>query len=125
MKKQLNEEFKRMQQLAGIITENTSDNELEKNINNLTAKDLHWSKDPKNGLNISYNFDDVDEELLITQLLNLIKKINPNIDLEKKKLSFSRDFAQFNDKLYSASQRSFSVEDGLKDYFKDNLSIFK
>ena len=125
MKKQLNEEFKRMQQLAGIITENTSDNELEKNINNLTAKDLHWSKDPENGLNISYNFDDVDEELLITQLLNLIKKINPNIDLEKKKLSFSRDFAQFNDKLYSASQRSFSVEDGLKDYFKDNLSIFK
>jgi hypothetical protein len=125
MKKQLNEEFKRMQQLAGIITENTSDNELEKNINNLTAKDLHWSKDPENGLNISYNFDDVDEELLITQLLNLIKKINPNVDLEKKKLSFSRDFAQFNDKLYSASQRSFSVEDGLKNYFKDNLSIFK
>jgi hypothetical protein len=125
MKKQLNEEFKRMQQLAGIITENTSDNELEKNINNLTAKDLHWSKDPENGLNISYNFDDVDEELLITQLLNLIKKINPNVDLEKKKLSFSRDFAQFNDKLYSASQRSFSVENGLKNYFKDNLSIFK
>jgi hypothetical protein len=125
MKKQLNKEFKRMQQLAGIITENTSDNELEKNINNLTAKDLHWSKDPENGLNISYNFDDVDEELLITQLLNLIKKINPNADLEKKKLSFSRDFAQFNDELYSASQKSFSAEDGLKNYFKDNLSIFK
>ena len=125
MKKQLNEEFKRMQQLAGIITENISDSELEKNINNLTPKDIHWSKDPENGLNIAYNFDDVDEELLITQLLNLIKKVNPNTDLEKKKLSFSRDFAQFNDKLYSASQRSFSVEDGLKDYFKDNLSIFK
>jgi len=123
--KELINEAKRMQQLAGIITENISDDELEKNINNLTSKDLQWSKDPENGLNISYNFDDVDEELLITQLLNLIKKINPNADLEKKKLSFSRDFAQFNDKLYSASQKSFSSEAGLKDYFKDNLSIFK
>jgi hypothetical protein len=75
MKKQLNEEFKRMQQLAGIITENTSDNELEKNINNLTAKDLHWSKDPKNGLNISYNFDDVDEELLILKYVKPTPKI--------------------------------------------------
>ena len=124
MKEFINE-AKRMQQLAGIITENISDDELEKNINNLTSKDVQWSKDPENGLNISYNFDDVDEELLITQLLNLIKKINPNADLEKKKLSFSRDFAQFNDKLYSASQKSFSPEAGLKDYFKDNLSIFK
>jgi hypothetical protein len=123
--KQFINEAKRMQQLAGIITENISDDELEKNINNLTFKDLQWSEDPENGLNISYNFDDVNEELLITQLLNLIKKINPNVDLEKKKLSFSRDFAQFNDKLYSASQKSFSAEAGLKDYFKDNLSIFK
>ena len=86
--KELINEAKRMQQLAGIITENTSDEELEKNINDLTAKDIQWSKDPENGLNISYNFDDVDEELLITQLLNLIKKINPNADLEKKKISF-------------------------------------
>ena len=124
MKEQLSEQFIRMQKLAGIITENTSDDELEKNIDNLTSKDLGWSKDPENGLNIYYDFDDVDEELLITQLLNLIKKINPNADLEKKKLSFSRDFAQFNDKLYSASQKSFSVESGLKNYFKDNLYIF-
>ena len=130
MKKQLNEEFKRMQQLAGIITENIStenisDDELKERINNLTPKDIHWSKDPENGLDIAYDFDDVDEKLLITQLLNLIKKVNPNTDLEKKKLSFSRDFAQFNDKLYSASQKSFSAENGLKDYFKDNLYIFK
>jgi hypothetical protein len=123
--KELINEAKRMQQLAGIITENISDEELKKNINDLTVKDLGWSKDPENGLNISYNFDDVDEELLITQLLNLIKKINPNADLEKKKLSFSRDLAEFNDKLHSASNKSFSVESGLKDYFKDNLSIFK
>ena len=123
--KELINEAKRMQQLAGIITENTSDEELEKNINDLTAKDIQWSKDPENGLNISYNFDDVDEELLITQLLNLIKKINPNADLEKKKISFKRDLAQFNDTLQTASNKSFSAEAGLKDYFKDNLSIFK
>ena len=122
--KELINEAKRMQQLAGIITENTSDEELVKNINDLTVKDVGWSKDPENGLNVSYNFDDVDEQLLITQLLNLIKKINPNADLEKKKLSFSRDFAQFNNKLYSAAQKSFSAESGLKKFFKDNLEIF-
>jgi hypothetical protein len=121
----ISEEFKRMQKLAGIINENILDDELKKNINNLTSKDLHWSKDPENGLNISYDFDDVDEELLKTQLLNLIKKINPSADLEKKKLSFSRDFAQLNDKLHSASQKSFSAEKGLKDYFEDNLEMFK
>ena len=123
--KELINEAKRMQQLAGIITENTSDEELVKNINDLTVKDVGWSKDPENGLNVSYNFDDVDEQLLITQLLNLIKKINPNADLEKKKLSFSRDLAEFNSTLERATKKSFSAEAGLKDYFKDNLSIFK
>ena len=130
MKKQiLSEEFRRMQELAGIITESqlneVGDEDLEKNIDNLKDSDIGWSQDEKNGLSISYNWDDVDEKLLLTQILNLIKKVNPNADLEKKKLSFSRDFAQFNDKLYSASQKSFSAAQGLKDYFEDNLEIFR
>ena len=126
MKQPLNEEFKRMQKLAGLNeNEDISDDKLKTNINNLTSKDLGWSTDKENGLGISYNWDDVDEDLLLTQILNLIKKVNPNADLEKKKLSFSRDFAQFNDKLHSATQKSFSAEAGLKDYFKDNLNIFK
>ena len=118
-----------MQKLAGIITESqlneVGDEDLEKNIDNLKDSDIGWSKDEENGLSISYNWDDVDEKLLLTQILNLIKKVNPNADLEKKKLSFSRDFAQFNDKLYSASQKSFSAARGLKDYFEDNLEIFR
>jgi hypothetical protein len=119
------EDFYYSDEKDGIITENISDDELTKKIDNLTSKDLHWSEDPENGLNFYFNFDDVDEELLLTQLLNLIKKINPNADLEKKKLSFNKDFSQFNDKLNSASQKSFSAESGLKNYFKDNLYIFK
>jgi len=127
--KQLNEQFRRMQYLAGIITESqlneASDEELKKNIENLKDNDLHWSKDEENGLSLAYAGSDFDEELLLKQILNLIKKVNPNADLEKKKLSFSRDFAQFHDDLYTASIRSFSVARGLKDYFTDNLQIFK
>jgi hypothetical protein len=132
MKKQIiSKEFERMQKLAGIITESqlneVGDEDLKKNIDNLKDSDIHWSKDEENGLSISYNWDDVDEKLLLTQILNLIKKVNPNADLEKKKqsLSGSNILAQLSDKLYAASQKSFSSARGLKDYFEDNLEIFR
>ena len=124
----LSEQFKRMQKLAGILNENeiTSDQDLKNRINNLKDTDLHWSKDPENGLYVSYENDNV--KLLLTQFLNLIKKVNPNLGeeaLEKKKISLSRDLDGFNSKLYAATQKSFSAARGLKDFFEDNLNIFK
>lgn len=106
---------------------NLDDKDLIDNINNLDDSDLGWSKDPNKGLSIYFDWDDVDEDLLLTQLLNLIKKVNPNADLGGKKQSLmgSNILANFNAKLYSASQRSFSAIRGLKDYFEDNLQIFK
>ena len=106
---------------------NLDDKDLIDNINNLDDSDLGWSKDPNKGLSIYFDWDDVDEDLLLTQLLNLIKKVNPNADLGGKKQSLMgrNILANFNAKLYSASQRSFSAIRGLKDYFEDNLQIFK
>ena len=102
-----------------------SDNDLKNNINKLKLSDL----DSK-ALSYQFDWDSVDEDLLLKQILDLIKKVNPTLsdqDLEKKKKSFSGSniLAGFNDKLYNASWRSYSVERGLKDYFEDNLEIFK
>ena len=128
MSKQIiSEEFRRMQKLAGLINENIDDKELINKIENLEDKDLNYSKTPDNGLSIG-NWDDVDEDLLLTQILNLIKKVNPNADLEKKKQSLmgSNTLANFNNKLVSAAWKSFSAARGLKDYFiEDNLEMFK
>jgi len=108
-----------------IIKEETDniDLQLKQNINNLSDNDLHWSTNPNMGLAIQY--DDVDEELLKTQLLNLIKKVNPNVDIERKREGISFRFYELSDNLYSATQKSFSVARGLKNFFEDNLQLFK
>ena len=111
------------------IYENVDDKTLIDAIEGLEDADIGWSNNPNKGLSIAFDWDNVDEDLLLTQILNLIKKVNPNADLGKKKQSLvdtkSNILANFNSKLYSASQRSFSAFRGLKDYFIDNLEIFK
>jgi hypothetical protein len=107
-----------------IKEEVNNESQIKQNINKLSEKDLGWSTQPNIGLSIQFDWDNVDENLLQTQLLNLIKKVNPNVDLEKKKMSLSRGLYELNDRLYSASQKSFSVERGLKDFFEQNLQIF-
>jgi hypothetical protein len=102
---------------------NNVDLQLKKNIDNLSDNDLQWSTNPNIGLAIQY--DDVNEELLKTQLLNLIKKVNPNVDVERKREGISFRFNELSDNLYSATQKSFSDVRGLKDFFEDNLQLFK
>ena len=102
---------------------NNVDLQLKKNIDNLSDNDLQWSTNPNIGLAIQY--DDVNEELLKTQLLNLIKKVNPNVDVERKREGISFRFNELSDNLYSATQKSFSVARGLKNFFEDNLQLFK
>jgi hypothetical protein len=102
---------------------NNVDLQLKKNIDNLSDNDLQWSTNPNIGLAIQY--DDVNEELLKTQLLNLIKKVNPNVDVERKREGISFRFNELSDNLYSATQKSFSAVRGLKDFFEDNLQLFK
>ena len=113
----------------GSLDENVDDKTLIDTIEGLEDADIGWSNNPNKGLSIAFDWDNVDEELLLTQILNLIKKVNPNADLGKKKQSLldskSNILADFNSKLYSASQKSFSAFRGLKDYFIDNLQIFK
>lgn len=111
------------------IYENVDDKSLIDAIEGLEDADIGWSNDPNKGLSIAFDWDNVDEDLLLKQILNLIKKVNPKADLVKKKQSLldnkSNILANFNSKLYSASQRSFSASRGLKDYFIDNLETFK
>lgn len=115
------------EEIRKVLREETvlSDNDLKTNIDNLTASDLSHDE-----LSYYYDWDNVDEDLLLNQILNLIKKVNPTLsdqDLEKKKKSFSGSniLASFNEKLDQASSKSWSAERGLKNFFQDNLQIFK
>lgn len=123
MKRQLNE-VKRMQQLAGLLNEyqlnEIDDKALMQGIKNLTDDDLKPIS-----LNVRFNFEDVEEEKLLDGIVRVIQKVNPDADIEKKKMSLTRDLAGTNEKLNSATQKSFSAFQGLKDYFEDNLEIFK
>ena len=124
MKKQLNEEFKRMQELAGLITENEidiDDKTLIQNISKLTEEDDIFPITR----NLPSGFSDGDEEKVMTGLLNIISKVNPGADMEKKKISLQRAFIETMEELKKACQRSWSVARGVKDYFEDNLNMFR
>lgn len=93
---------------------------IEQSIRNLDSNDTK-----KVSMVTTYDWDDVDEDKLLDGLLQIIQKVNPQADLEKKKISLKRDLPTLNDKLFAATQKSFSAEQGLKDYFKDNIEMFK
>ncbi len=70
-------------------------------------------------------YRDSGEEKVLIELLNIIKKVNPNVNIEHKKLSLKRDFGENMEKLYKSALREYSVFTGIKEYFKDNLAMFK
>jgi len=82
-------------------------------------------------MNVSFYEKDTDKQKVDTAFSNILKKINPDISLDDAKNKvISTNLALDNDKnfyktLWAATQRSYSVEQGLKDYFIDNPEIFK
>jgi len=119
----MNREFAKMQKLAGLITENqfkqlneVDDNSIKKNIESLTDAEVHTVS--------SYVGWKNDEAL--EGLLTLIKKVNPEADLTKKKMSLESAWEnETSEDIKNATQKSFSAADGVKAYFLDNLQIFK
>jgi hypothetical protein len=119
----MNKEFLKMQKLAGIITEGqfkqlneVDDNNIKKNIESLTDADIHT---------VSSYVGWKNNEAL-EGLLTLIKKVNPEADLTKKKMSLERAWEnETSEDIKNATQKSFSAARGVKDYFLDNLQIFK
>ena len=103
-----------------IIKENLDDTTLKNNLENLPDKDFYSIS-----MNVWYDWDDVDEEELLNGILEFIKKVNPDADLDKKKMSLMRALSETNEMLYSAMQKEFSVAYGLKKFFLNNLNILK
>jgi hypothetical protein len=95
------------------------DNELINKINNLSDKDLEDIS-----MNVRYDFEDVNNEKLISGILNVFGKINPR-SVKKQRYNVEEDLFVFNYNLQRATQKSFSAARGLKDYFIDNLQMFR
>ena len=112
-----------MQKLAGLITENqlkqlneVNDEELKKNIKALTDSDIHTVS----------SFAGWKNDEALEGLLNLIKKINPEADLEKKKMSLERAWEnETSEEIKNAAMKGFSAASSVRDYFLDNLQIFR
>jgi hypothetical protein len=119
----MNKEFLKMQKLAGLITENqfkqlneVDEDNIKKNIESLADTDIHTVS--------SYVGWKNDEAL--EGLLALIKKVNPEADLAKKKMSLERSWEnETSEDIKNAAQKGFSAARGVKNYFLDNLQIFK
>jgi len=99
----------------------SADDILIDNINDLEDEDIYsWSR-----LIPHEPYYKGDEEKVMNGLLDVIKKVNPNADFEKKKMSLSRAFDETCENLRNASQKSFSAARGIKDFFEENLSMFR
>jgi hypothetical protein len=96
-----------------------TDEELIDRINNLEDRDLN-----KITYNVRYDWNDVDEDKLMEGILHIISIVNPNADLEKNRMSLNRGLSELNDRLFRATQKTFSAYRGLKNYFEDNLYMF-
>ena len=96
------------------------DKTLIQNIDKLTEDDIFVIT-----RNLPTEFSDGDEEEVMTGLLDIISKVNPGADIEKKKMSLQRALPETMERLKKASWSSFSVARGVKDYFEDNLDMFR
>jgi hypothetical protein len=95
------------------------DNELINKINNLSDQDLRDIS-----MNVRHDFDDVNQEELISGILNVFGKIKPS-SVKKQKYNVEADLFVFNYNLDRATSKSFSAARGLQDYFIDNLQMFR
>jgi hypothetical protein len=112
--------MKNIKTFGSFINESITDDEtLIDNIENLTNKDLEDIS-----MNVRGDFEDVDKETLIAGILNVFGKINPS-SVEKQKNNVRDDLFTFNNKLVEVTWKGYSAIQSLKDYFKDNLQIFK
>jgi hypothetical protein len=118
MKQQING-IHRMQQLAGIITESQlneiDDNQLIENIENLTEKEIHA---------VTMHVGGEDDKAL-EGLLSIIKKVNPQADLEKKKMSLERAWNETSEDIRKTAMKGWSAASSVRKYFLDNLQIFR
>jgi len=96
-----------------------TDEELIYRINNLEERDLN-----KITYNVRYDWNDVDEDKLMEGILHIISIVNPDADLEKKRMSLNRGLSELNDRLFRATQKTFSAYRGVMNYFEDNLYMF-
>lgn len=111
--------MKNIKTFGSFINESITDDKLIYNIENLTDKDLYDIS-----MNVRHDFEDVDKETLIDGILNVFGKINPS-SVEKQKKNVIEDLFTFNNKLVEVTWKGRSAVQSLKDYFKDNLQIFR
>jgi len=97
------------------------DNELINKINNLENNYI---------TSITYSIpseysDYGSYEKVVDALLNVIYEVNPNVDLERKRMSLERALVELIDNLENAQRRGITAFRGVKDFLIDNLQMFK
>jgi hypothetical protein len=111
-----------------FIQEESIDKTLIDNINNLSDQDL-------DGITSMVTFGEPSESAkksIDNAFIEVVKKVNPNANPEVAKtnllntnLSKYSGEKDFYKTLYAATQKGFSAYKGLKDFFIDDLQIFK
>ena len=100
--------------------EEVDDKTLLDNIDDLLDYDIH----PITSI-LPSQYSDGDPEKVLTGLLNIIKKVNPNANIENKKISLQRAFDETMQELSKASWAKHTVTMGVKEYFRNNLQMFR
>jgi hypothetical protein len=97
--------------------EEVDDKTLIDNINKLLDHDL----DPIS----PSEYRESGPKKVFAELLKIIKRVNPNANIENKKLSLQLEFNQTMETIYKAALREYSVFSGIREYFRNNLQMFK
>ena len=89
---------------------------LEEKIKDLTDKEIHT---------VTMNVGLKNKEAL-EAMLNLIKKVNPEVDIEKKKMSLERSWEnETSEEIKQKAMLGISAASSIRNWFLDNLQIFK
>lgn len=102
------------------LDENIDDKTLLDNIDDLLDYDIHPITS-----DLPSQYSDGNPDKVLIGLLNVIKKVNPNANIENKKISLKRAFDETMQDLNKAAWAEHTVTMGVKEYFRNNLQMFK